>query len=303
VTEADQLLLEFARSQGETITARQLKRWRADRLLPSRTVRGRGRARGVVGIDAPRTRFQVVAVHRALATERNNDRVALRLWYEGWDIPTELIINQLDTRLEIDRKQLANLKGQLDDIGGERASGFDIAEADSRSLPITHDEIARMRGQTLDAEEPARDLVHAVRAATEGQLFSSSDEVSAIPDDLAKQYFGFNAIQQLIDPLSESLEPCYDQWASLIQKLTSESVLATPTETQLLIARSILRRWYDAVEMILAHKSTPDNAPLFAVISSVLDVIPTSFDPRDPGYHADQLLLGLRTCACVPNPL
>jgi len=296
------MLIEFARSQGETITARQLKRWRADRLLPPRTVRGRGRARGVVGIDAPWTRFQVVAVHRALVTERNSDLVALRLWYAGWDIPTELIVNQLDTRLEIDRKQLANLEGQLDDIGGERASGFDIAEADSRSLPITHDEIGRMRDAARSTGEPARDLVHAVRAATEGQLFSSSDEVSAIPDDLAKQYFGFYAIQQLIVPLSESLEPCYDRWESLIQTLDIENVLTTPTKTQLLTARSTLRRLYDAVEMIRTYKPAP-NAPLFAVMAAVFEVIPMSFDPRASNYHAERLLLGLRTCACVANPL
>jgi len=297
VIDTDIALIEYARRCGETVSVRQLKRWRSDGLLPARTVRGRGRGHGVTGFDAPWTRFQCVAVSRALSYERNNDRAALRLWYQGWDIPTELIVRQIDQRLERDRQCLTDLQRTVGTGTDNEMAGFDVAEADSQARPITHDEIARMREAAHGTDESAHDLVHAVRTAIEGQLFSPANEVLAIPEELAKHYLNFTSIEQLLTPGNESLQPAFDTFTAAIQELTADDVLRAPTANALTTARSWLRRMYDAAEIVSNYEPQPDEADLIAPARSALAYVDTSYDPRSSDYDPEQLILGLRTAA------
>jgi len=297
VLDADTALVEYARRCGENVSVRQLKRWRSEGLLPARTVRGRGRGRGVTGLDAPWTRFQCVAVSRALSFERNNDRAALRLWYQGWDIPNELIVKQIDQRLERDRQRLAELQRMVGTGTDNAMAGFDVAEADSRARPITHDEIIRMRAAAQGTNESARDLVHAVRSAIEGQLFSPTNVVSAIPEDLTKHYFDFTSAERLLTPINESLQPAFDVFTGAVQELTAEDILRAPTANALRTARSKLRRVYDAAEIVSNYEPQPDEADLIASARAALAFADMRYDPRSGDYDSEQLILGLRTAA------
>jgi len=301
VINTDIALIEYARRCGETVTVRQLKRWRSNELLPARTVRGRGRGRGVTGFDAPWTRFQGVAVSRALSFERNTDRAALRLWYQGWDIPTERIVKQIDQRLERDRQHLPELQHMVGTGTGTGKDMFDVAEADSRARPITHEEIARMRPAARGADESARDLVHAARTAIEGQIFSPAGEVSAIPEEIVKQYLNFNRDEEWSGSMGDLFNTAFDQTTSLMQDLTAADVLRTPTASQLVMARCKLRHLYDAIEIVHMHRPEPHEAQLFAQGVGMLAHIDTSFDPRSRSYNAEKLLLGLRTVAQVSH--
>ena len=190
-------------------------------------------------------------------------------------------------------------------------AGFDLAEADSRARPITHDEIARMREAAQGTDESARDLVHAIRSAIEGQLFSPADEVSAIPEELAKHYLNFTSVEQLLTPMNESPQPAFDTFIAAAKELTDTDFLRAPTANALTTARSMLRSIYDDTEIISNYEPQPDEADLIAPAPAAVAHVDTSYDPRSSDYNpttpsssysASERLRRQRTCYRLTVP-
>ena len=298
MTTADSLLIAHARQEGQEVTERQLKRWRAERLLPHRTIHGKGRGRGVVGADPPGLGPQVVAVSRALASDRNVHRAALRLWYAGWEIPTELVRRQLTTALTAQQRLHQGLACAAPEAGTSGMMGFDVAELDTKGRPVTREERHRMEDAAMREKERAHQLVHAVRSATEGQLFSPRDEISAIPEELAKDYFGFTAVERQMASAGFPITSAFEEWEAIICGLSPESYFTVPTEAELLKARKLLRDYFDASIRVGEHAGRTGDEGLSS-IGYALRALLAGFDPRGGDYEPDALLTALHAASVL----
>lgn len=304
MTNADRAVIEYAQSCGERVTARMLKRWRHERLLPPRIVHGAGRARGVVGVDQSSARYQAVAVSRMLrACKRNVGRTALRLWYDGWEIPTELIAAQIQRRLDTERHTIDGLRTRIaseQGIPAAEVSPFDIAEAHSRQTPVTHAEVARMKNAPAEPDETPTARVHATRAALEGQFLSPADEPSAIPEDLVEHYFDMTTAVAFLSAQPEISTNVFDQLEVAIQVVNPDDVYQAPQHRALESARNRLRLMHDVREMILSETPAPEPAELFEQVKSLATQYWPIYDPRDPRFTHDKLLAALNTVARMP---
>jgi hypothetical protein len=295
-TGADVALIAYARASGRQVTARQLKRWRILGLLPPRTVRGRGRARGVEGRDKPWVRYQLIAVLDALDTKRSADEVILRLWYDGWDINTRRVREIAEQRVLAERERYAELSARAAAVL-TAVTAFDIAELNSAEIPIARAELQRVR-PLASSEDSPRQLAHAARIAVQGQLLSSPSEPIAIQEDLARRFFDLHSLEPLFHSLGAHSDEGLDTVLTGLQQIDPLDVLGVVTETQLEHARWRLRRLAEASDLV--RHARDDEIPALArmLFAELLDRM-TAFAPDHPDYTQENLITCLRVMASL----
>lgn len=89
--ETREQLLALAASSGHRVTEHQIVRWHREGLLPRPRQRSLGRGRGTETVYPTGTGEQLLALCAIHAEERRLDHVAWRLWWAGYDIPTERV--------------------------------------------------------------------------------------------------------------------------------------------------------------------------------------------------------------------
>ncbi len=92
-------VIGYASSLGYIVSAAQLARWHRAGLLPRPRQRPLGRGRGTETVYPPGTSVQVVALCQIKAEEHRLDRVAFRLWWEGFTIEPDVIRNLLVAKM------------------------------------------------------------------------------------------------------------------------------------------------------------------------------------------------------------
>lgn len=91
VSQADQLLIAGAARQGYGITARQIERWREQRLLPANVRRALGRGKGSASEAAPGASELVVWLAQHARPGRRPGDLALRAFGAGLAVPESTV--------------------------------------------------------------------------------------------------------------------------------------------------------------------------------------------------------------------
>jgi hypothetical protein len=92
-------VVAYASGLGYLVTSTQLVRWHRAGLLPRPSQRSLGRGRGTMTTYPPGTAAQVVALCQIRDDERRLDRIAFRLWWEGFNVDLAVIRKQLQAVL------------------------------------------------------------------------------------------------------------------------------------------------------------------------------------------------------------
>jgi hypothetical protein len=116
----DQVIADAARA-GHAITADQLARWHRAGLLPRPRQLSLGRGRGTISVYPAGTGEQVVALCQFKDEDRRLDRVACRLWWEGFPVDLALIRRQLLKTAD----GIAEAMEHAGEVPRGRARGFD----------------------------------------------------------------------------------------------------------------------------------------------------------------------------------
>jgi hypothetical protein len=77
-----------ARIRGKPVSATQLARWHREGYLPTPVRKGLGRGKGTVSIYPAGTREQLRALCAFFSKERDAEKVAWRLWWAGYAVPS-----------------------------------------------------------------------------------------------------------------------------------------------------------------------------------------------------------------------
>src|SRR5258707_10332904 len=80
---------------GYTVSPAQLARWHRAGLLPRPRQQALGRGRGTETFYPPGSALQVVAICQIKDEERRLERIAFRLWWEGFPVEMAVIREQL----------------------------------------------------------------------------------------------------------------------------------------------------------------------------------------------------------------
>jgi hypothetical protein len=97
--ESREHVIAYASGLGYLVTPTQLVRWHRAGLLPRPSQRSLGRGRGTTTTYPPGTAAQVVALCQIKDDERRLDRIAFRLWWEGFNVDLAVIREQLQAVL------------------------------------------------------------------------------------------------------------------------------------------------------------------------------------------------------------
>jgi hypothetical protein len=84
-------LIALSTQAGFPVTPAMLARWHRDGLLPPPTVRSLGRGRGTESIYPEGARDQFEALCKFRKQTRDLDRVAWALWWQGFELPEQII--------------------------------------------------------------------------------------------------------------------------------------------------------------------------------------------------------------------
>jgi len=300
-TDADRELIAFAKSHDREVELRQLKRWRTLGLMPERKRKSLGRGRGFTSTDKPWARFQMLAVIDALAHDRSADRARLRLWYDGWDIPTTRVRMLIERRVSRDRGHFADLEAQALASFGV-ATAFDVMDLDSAQRPITRDEVKRMRPLAAPGDT-ASQLAHAARSALQGQLIASPDETIAVDELQASKYLAVARFDDLFAAVDAPPDIAVGEVLTGLQNVPERAVLDTPTERQFEHARWRLR--YRAYLPEVLRTAQQDEIPQ-TLLDLLADLIEqqNTFDPDHPQHHVEDLITALRVMPAMrPEPV
>ncbi len=101
-TAADRALLREVEALGQTVTRRQLKRWRQERLVPPPEQPGAGRGKGRPSLHYPQGTAQVVAkVAQVVGDGYSFHEAALALFLADLPVPEDLVRQALLDALDI----------------------------------------------------------------------------------------------------------------------------------------------------------------------------------------------------------
>ena len=97
--ESREQAITYASGLGYLVTAAQMARWHRAGLSPRPRQRALGQGRGTVSTCTAGTAAQVVAICQIKDDERRLDRIAFRLWWEGFAVQPSVIRGQLQAAL------------------------------------------------------------------------------------------------------------------------------------------------------------------------------------------------------------
>ncbi len=313
MTDADRTLIDFAGRHGFTVSWRQLKRWRSYGVLPWRTRRHRGYARGTSSEDQAGTAEQLVALCQRLYVDRRLSHAAMWLWYEGWEIPTRLVRKQLvdyQQRGVSKMIETAESIGALQDGAGLAAivDPLGLGYAETYGNPVPKEEEDRMKaalGHLLpdpagETRTPVQ-LVHDMRGDLIAANLAPPGEI-AVDEDLLAHWTGSPDSINIIDKAG------FDVMSELTRVVTH----APPPDDVLAILRDGpdelyergrvgLRRFRDTVAMLrdgVAEISavSPDFA---SALEQNLQQCAPQFDTREASYRHGALIEAI--CMMVVN--
>jgi hypothetical protein len=183
-------IIGYASSLRYIISAAQLARWHRAGLLPRPRQRPLGRGRGTETIYPPGTSVQVVALCQIKAEEHRLDRVAFRLWWEGFAIEPDIIRNLLAAIMnrvdaELSQASLTVTTGTRVESGARWSLGRTGVEAmiamtshnaSGTTAPVT------MSGESVDARPPSLEDM----ATLTGQALAAITRDSSVADLVAE---------------------------------------------------------------------------------------------------------------------
>lgn len=273
-TEADQALIRLAAEGGYSITARQLRRWRAERLLPTRSIKSLGRGAGVKGLDPVGTADQLLALcrwHRKYP--RSADKVAISLWYDGWPVPTQ-------------RVRTAILRGP------EQERAKEAINWDAEPLnPLEKMAAGNMAQQDLDPAErlSPTQLIRDARADLSSVMLGDPETVN---EELISGYF---QLERLNETLPDDGRPKFSAETAIrafrVDTLIEDLRTCSPGELE--AVRAFLRSTFEGIQILRGPSPGIDLNELPPIMSEGLSKLEMNSDTRHPEYDAGKLFAAI----------
>ena len=144
LTEPD--LIAYAASRGVAITSSQLKRWRAEKLLPPVARPGRGRAKGRETLYPVEAGPWVVDLARILAADRSLRRAGWAMWVKGYPLIDHARSYLVDSAERIEAFFYRLASGDFDKESpvfseARRSAAFRVILKSGSGLPVTATDI------------------------------------------------------------------------------------------------------------------------------------------------------------------
>jgi len=241
---------------GCVVSDSQFERWRKLGLLPKPELRGRGRGQGVEALYPARTGDQLIALSKALATNRNADTAAWRIWWQSFEIDPYRVRDILTTRLD-------ELQTYRDEMLAAEAG--DDNEAEKYNARIVHDTLHRTRDKDL---RRLRKRIgwkgtpvfrsFAIRFATGTLGYMDESDV-----ELATRGFGGSRLAHIMSPYAKDVAATLRNISSVMTPARLRDVLSSVTDETLAIARdeiSPLQSLFDMMPSILQVKGQAADA-------------------------------------------
>lgn len=135
-------LIAYATSRGVVITPSQLKRWRAEKLLPPVTRPGLGRAKGRETLYPAETGPWVVDLAQILAADRNLRRAGWAMWLKGYPLIDHARSHLVDSAGRIEAFFYRLASGDFDKDSpvfaeARRSAAFRVTLKAGSGLPVT----------------------------------------------------------------------------------------------------------------------------------------------------------------------
>jgi hypothetical protein len=233
-------VIEYAAALGYPVSAAQLARWHRAGLLPRPRQRPLGRGRGTETSYPSGTSVQVVALCQIKEEEHRLDRVAFRLWWEGFPVETAVIRSQLaatmgpledEIRKAAGSEGVSALSGVMRRSLGRRRmqamiSEVSAAAADSNpapaliswelmmSSPPSLDDLADLIAQAMAARLAGAPIASLISRASDEDLVLARDRsrsmlallrTAAAP--MAWLYGRSGSVFKMMDRLADSMTP------------------------------------------------------------------------------------------------
>jgi hypothetical protein len=233
-------VIAYAGALGYVISAAQLARWHRAGLLPRPCQRPLGRGRGTQTIYPFGTSVQVVALCQIKEEEHRLDRVAFRLWWEGFAVEPEVIRSQLAVTMgpledEIRKASGSKSRSVLDgtmrrSLGRRRLEALiaEVGEAatDSNlppaliswepimSSPPSLDNIANLIAKAMAARLAGAPIASLIAQASDDDLILARDRSRSLlallrnaAAPMAWLYGRSGSVFKMMDRLVDSLKP------------------------------------------------------------------------------------------------
>jgi hypothetical protein len=273
-TAADRELIEAAARESYTVSARRLRRWRSEGLLPHRSVKSRGRGGGVEGVDSVGTVEQLLALCRwQQVYPRSADRIAVSLWYDGWPVPTERVRSAVLHGFETARKE-----GRID-WDREPVSPLEM---------MAGQELSRQNLDPAELQTPTR-LVRDARTDLSDALFGETDSI----DD--RLVGGYLQLERLDAALPADGLPRFDVDVAIPQLNLDEVIedLRNSTDGELEGIRAFLRSTYEGLAEVRVPDADIDLSQVSPALAEAIPLIDMTADTRHPDFDAGKLLAAI----------
>jgi hypothetical protein len=234
-------LIKYAAALDCTVSFAQLARWHRAGLLPRPSQQPLGRGRGTATLYPHGTSAQLVALCQIKEEERRLDRVAFRLWWEGFSVDSGVIKSHLtaasapmEERL---RRSVANgetvkgIDGALKRALGQRraesiAATMEHPPADAKAMSTvlpwesspsdmpSLDDFGELIGRAMTQRLSGAPIADVIARASEDELIQARERVrsllalmQAVAAPLSWLYGKNGSLFQLMNRLTASLTP------------------------------------------------------------------------------------------------
>ncbi len=289
-------LIEAAASLGYAITPAQVARWHRAGLLPRPAQRSLGRGRGTETVYPAGTSVQLVALCQMKDEERRLDRLAFRLWWDGFPVDPEVIKEFLKVvagpmedkvrqaiadgqvagivgaplRQFLGRDRIAAIAARIQD-GDDPSTGTEVLPWDAPPSGIpTLDDLADVLGRAVVsrlADIPMADLIS---RASEVDLIRARDRTKTIL-----------ALLEAVAPL----EWLYGKAGAIFKLMNRMTTTLTPSDHAGLIAADLAFSPYvrpDLLDAVDAGIEPPPLADDLRKILTIRDRVPGAADVFTP---------------------
>lgn len=245
-------VIRYAAAFGNKVSAAQLARWHRAGLLPRPRQQPLGRGLGTATLYPSGTSAQLVALCQIREEERRLDRVAFRLWWEGFSVDSQVIRNHLTATIapmeEKVRQAAANaetakgIDGSLKRALGPRR--VETIAAKLEQLPAAGDALkAVLPWESLPPSMPNLDDFAEVAAQAMAQRLSGRPMASLVAqasdDDLIQARERARSLLALMQVAAAPLAWLYGKSGSLFRLMDRLMTGLTPSDFAGLVAAAL----------------------------------------------------------------